>query len=109
MIGPKKTLVLERYTETSDGMGGFSHEWQSLRSISGVFSIISDRERMMYGKKAEGASQKFTVDYPVGLTATSKDRFVSQTGQRVFEIVSKEDPLEQHRMMIFFLEENVNG
>jgi len=108
-VGPKKTLVLERYTETLDGMGGFSEDWRSLRSITGVFSIISDRERMMYGKKAEGASQKFMVDYPIGVTITAMDRFVSSNGQRIFEIVSREDPLEQHRMMIFFLTENVDG
>lgn len=108
-VGPKKTLVLERFTATSDDMGGFSHEWKSLRSISGVFSIISDKERMMYGKKAEGASQKFAIDCPIGVTITTADRFVSLTGQRIFEIISQEDPLEQHRFVILLLTENVNG
>ena len=108
-IGPKTTLVLERYTQTGDGMGGFAEIWRSLRSEKGVLQTLSDKERMMYGKKAEGATQKFTVDYPIGVAITAMDRFVSMTGQRIFEIVSREDPLEQHRMMIFLLTESVNG
>lgn len=107
--GPKTSLILERYTSIADGMGGYSHTWESKRQIAGVFSVISDRERMMYGKKAEGANYKFAIEYQIGLTLTAKDRLVSATGGRKFDIISREDPLEQHRMMLLFLSENVDG
>lgn len=107
--GPKTTLILEQYTSVSNGRGGFTQTWQSKRAIIGVLSALSDRERFMYGKKAEDASLKFTIDFPNGLTITTKDRFVSTTGDRVLDITSKEDPMNQHRTLIFFLSEKPDG
>ena len=106
--GPKTTLMLKEYTETADGMGGFTHTWSKTRNIIGVLATLSDRERMMYGKKAEGADYKFTVDYLFANTiADTMDRFY--LGTRVFEIVSRENPMNQNRFVIFLLSENVNG
>jgi head-tail adaptor len=107
-VGPKTTLILKRRTATADGMGGYTFVWGTVRSIRGVFAPLSDRERMMYGKKAEGAEYKFTLDYLFGSDVTTKDRFYD-SGTRLFEIVSKQDPMEQHRFTVFLLSENVNG
>jgi len=107
--GPKTTLILEQYTSTANGRGGFTQTWQSKRNITGVLSAISDSERFMYGKKAEGASLKFTIDYPNGITVTTKDRFVFSSGGRVLDITAKEDPMEQHRTLIFFLSDKPDG
>lgn len=106
-IGPKTTFVHKTFTETEDGMGGFSHVWTKVRDITGTFLTISDRERMMYGKKAEDAEYKFIVDYMLGGTIATIDRLY--LGAREFEIVSREDPMNQQRFAIFFLTENVDG
>jgi len=45
----------------------------------------------------------------IGLTITAKDRFVTKTGGRVFDIVSRENPSNQNRFQIFLLKENVDG
>lgn len=106
--GPKTTMELKTYTETADGMGGFTHTWTKVKNIVGVLATLSDRERMMYGKKAEGADYKFTVDYLFATTvANTMGRFY--LGTRVFEIVSRENPMNQNRFVIFLLSENVNG
>lgn len=106
-VGPKTTLVWKRYTETPDTMGGEDQTWVKQGNVAGTFTTISDRERMMYGKKAEGAEYKFIVDYMFGGSVTTMDRFY--LGTREFEIVSREDPMNQQRFTIFFLTENVNG
>lgn len=101
-------MELKEYTETDDGMGGQAHTWAKTKNVTGVFATLSDNERMMYGKKAEGANYKFTVDYMFATTVIdTKDRLY--LGTRVFEIIAREDPMYQHRFVIFFLSENVNG
>ena len=106
-IGPKTTLSVSRSTSSDDGMGGKAHVWATVKTIVGVFSILSDRERSMYGKKAEAASYKFMVDHIFGSDILTTDRFM--LGSRIMEIVSKENPLNQNRFAIFLLTENVNG
>jgi len=63
MVGPKTELILERKTSTADSMCGVDYEWSAIKKVKGTLNILSDRERMMYGKKAEGAEYKFVVDY----------------------------------------------
>ena len=106
-VGPKTTLTLSRSTSVSDGRGGQTETWSSVRTIIGVFSVLSDRERKMYGKIAEAASYKFTVDYIFASDIETVDRFV--LGTRIMEIVSRENPMNTGRFAIFLLEEYVNG
>ena len=106
-VGPKTSLVISTKASVVDGMGGYTDTWTSGKTVTGVFSILSDRERMMYGKKAEFASYKFILDYIFASAIDTMDRFV--LGTRVFEIVSREKPMNQDRFVIFLLEENVNG
>jgi head-tail adaptor len=106
-VGPKTVLTLSRATATADSRGGETFTWSDVKALSGVLSILSDRERMMYGKKAEGAEYKFHLDYQFATTIDTADRFVS--GSRIFDIVGRENPMNQNRFMILFLTENVNG
>lgn len=106
-IGPKTTLTLSTKSSSDDGMGGRTYIWTSSTKIEGVFSTLSDRERMMYGKKAEAATHKFVVNYQFASSVVTMDRFV--LGARTFEIISKENPVNQNRFLIFLLEEKVNG
>jgi hypothetical protein len=109
--GPKTSLDLYRRTATDDGMGGSEYTWTKIKSIVGVFSTLSDRERISYGKLAEGATHKFAVDYMFvdesTANATTKDIFMS--GSREFEIISRENPMNQNRFIIFLLTEEVDG
>ncbi len=107
MIGPKTTLTFKQVTRTDDGMGGFIDTWIKNRNITGVLAILSDRERIMYGKKAEAAQYKFVMDYQFASEVQTQDRFYLDT--RVFEIISRELPLNQTRFLVFLLSEKVNG
>lgn len=106
-IGPKTTLVLSRSTEVDDGMGGFTFTWTNVRDVIGTFSTLTERERMMYGKKAAAASHKFVVDYQFSSDILLTDRFIY--GSHIDEIIGTENPMNQNRFVIFFLEEAVNG
>lgn len=108
-VGPKTTLMLKSYTATDDGMGGETLTWSEVRKVEGVLAILSDRERMMYGKKAEECNYKFTVNYMFANAAKTMDRFYDSAGTRIFEIVSKENLMNQNRFLIFLLKEMVNG
>jgi head-tail adaptor len=99
--------MLSRLTATTDDRGGEDHTWADVKNVAGTFSIVSDRERMMYGKKAEGAEYKFVVDYLFSSTIETIDRF--KVGTRILEIIGVENPMNQNRFMIFFLSEAVNG
>jgi len=106
-VGPKTKIMLQRSTSVSDGMGGYTLTWADVKPYKGVFSILSDRERMMYGKKAEGAEYRFVLDDVFGHDITTSDRF--ENCGRIFEIVSKENPMNQDRFSIFMLKEFVDG
>ena len=103
MIGPKCTLTLKKYTEVSDGMGGITVVYQSVRKISGVLIDLSGDERHITGKTEVYASHKFVINYPRGLTITEKDKFVLKA--RKFDISLISDPAEQHRQLEIMLEE----
>jgi len=106
-VGPKTTLMQQRSTSTSDGMGGYSLAWADVKARKGVYAVLNDRERMMYGKKAEGAQYKFILDDVFGHDITTSDRF--ENCGRIFEIIGKENPMNQDHFSIFFLKEFVDG
>ncbi len=95
MIGPKTQLVLQKYTEVSDGMGGYTVVYQSKRKMKGVLTSLTGNERMITGKEEVFRTHKFMVDYPLGLTITEKDKFV--LGIRTFDIQVVVNPVEQDR------------
>ena len=85
MIGPKTQMGLRRYTETPDGLGGFSQNWQGLRKLKGVLSSISGDEKLSQNRESIIQTHNFYIDYPVGATITERDRFV--LGTRKFDII----------------------
>ena len=95
IIGPKCILVLQKYTKVSDGMGGYTWVYQSVRKMKGVLTSLSGNERYVTGKIEVFRTHKFLVDYPLGLVITPKDKFV--LGIRKFDIQVVVDPMEQHR------------
>jgi len=99
-------LTLSIVSYVDDNMGGDIETWTSGKSMDGVFSVLSDQERAKYGKKAERATHKFTVDYVFCSGVNLIDRFVSDT--RTFEIVSKENALERNHYITFLLTEWVS-
>lgn len=106
-VGPKTTLTLKRSTSVDDGMGGATMTWTKIKNVTGVLSTLSDRERMMYGKKAEESNYKFVVDYQFVGDATTRDQFYD--GTRVFSIDSRENPMNTNRLVVFLLNEKVDG
>ncbi len=93
--GPKTQLVLQKFTEVPDGMGGVTETWQAMRKMKGVLISLSGREQYVTGKTEVFRTHKFVVAYPIGITITEKDRFT--LGARVFEIQVVVDSAEQHR------------
>jgi len=105
-IGPKTTLTLERYaTPTSDGQGGATVAWYSVRDITGSLLTVNARELYYAGKVSTESTNIFYIDNPVGLTLSNKDRFRKLT--RVFEIEEIKDPTQQCRWLRVFLKEIV--
>ncbi len=96
-------MVLQKFTEVSDGMGGFVFVHQSVRKMKGVLTSLTGDERLITGKVEVFADYMFAIDYPLGLTITEKDRFI--LGIRKFDILLITDPAEQHRQLEIKLEE----
>ena len=85
MIGPKRTLILKRVTETDDDMGGYTTVEATIKSIKGVLSTIRGAERLSADKLTVIADYHFYMDYPKGFTVTEEDIFYLDT--RKFKIL----------------------
>ena len=94
MIGPKCILVLQKYTKVSDGMGGYTWVYQSVRKMKGVLTSLTGNERYVTGKIEVFRTHRFMVDFPKGVTITEKDRFT--LGIRTFDIQVVANTLEQN-------------
>ncbi len=103
VMGPKTTMVLQKFTEVADGQGGFTFTYQSVCKIKGVLTSLTGDERLITGKVEVFADFMFAIDFPKGLTITEKDRFI--LGIRKFDISLITDPAEQHRHLEIKLEE----
>lgn len=83
MRGPKTKLTLQRYSEASNGMGGFTHTWSDVKTIKGVLIAISGNERFSTSKETVYISHCFYCDY-FDTAITERDRFLK--GNRKFDI-----------------------
>ena len=79
MLGKKTEMELRRYTEVSDGMGGFVIAYAGLRKIKGVLSTITGTEMLSEDKLTIIADFYWYIDYPVGIEIQEKDIFVKDT------------------------------
>lgn len=84
MRGAKTKLILERYKDVSDGMGGYSRTWERVIEISGVFWGGTGNERLAWMKITHEETHRFMFKRLRGITVEEKDRF--RLGDRVFEI-----------------------
>jgi len=91
MRGKKTTMMLQTYSATTDGMGGYTHAWSGSRNLSGVLVEISPKERMVSDKETVLSTHKFFLDLPTDLTITTRDILVIPTGARKFEITGKDN------------------
>ena len=90
MIGPQTTLILQRYTETSDLMGGFLKAWATVSSVTGFLEQISGDERLDALKRSVVSSHIFITEAFSTGDISPKDRFTY--GSRVFTVVAVKDP-----------------
>ncbi len=97
MIGPKTQLILQKYTEVKDDMGGYTFVFQSMRKMKGVLISLRGNEQFVTGKTEVFRTHKFVVTFPIGITITEKDRFT--LGIRKFDIQVIVDPAETHRFL----------
>lgn len=105
MVGPKVSMILQKYTDVADDMGGNTRTWYSKCMLSGSMVSLSGRERMAWGQVAEVSVYRFTTNYPIGFTITAKDR-LNKDG-RIFEILGVDNPGEQNRFIQLTIKEIV--
>ena len=105
MVGPKITLTLEKYTQTADTYGTYTEIWETVRYLTGVLTISSGRERLMHNKTEVYSSHVFYCDWQKGIDIDEKYRL--RYGQRIFEILYVENPIQKNTFMKFYVDEIV--
>ena len=105
MIGKKTTLELRRKTEVSDGLGGFTTSWESLRNITGVLSTLRGAERLAADKVTVIADFNFYIDFPVGIIIDEKDIFVKGTTEYKIIYINNVGANQDRRLQITLKEE----
>lgn len=80
------TVVIERYTTSSDGMGGQYQTWAAVGTVDGR---IYPRTRLGMGETVNGAQVLSVTDWwatlPQGTDVTAKDRLLYSG--RTFEVI----------------------
>jgi SPP1 family predicted phage head-tail adaptor len=85
------TLVLQTYTETSDGQGGVTTAWANTGSFRARISPLSSEERLTQNKVGQFTSHRIYCD---NMTVTTKDRI--KWGDVYFEITGITNPSETY-------------
>lgn len=79
------TIVIERYTLTADGMGGFSEAWSAVGTVTGRIYPMTRRGQTEFEAGGQVVSETtWFATLPVGTVVTAKDRLVK--GSRSWEI-----------------------
>lgn len=81
MIGPKTSLVHERYDSTDDGGGSHTRKWSSKRIIKGILVSIRGDTVVSEGREIVRITHQFWCDYQPGLDISEKDEF-SKIGRK---------------------------
>lgn len=103
MTGPKVTLIYQKLNRVSDGVGGYTEKWSSVRKIKGTLETIQGTERFYSQTNTIFQTNKFFCDHQYGLEWSNIDRLV--LGERIFEIVYFDNVAEQNRFMEITLKE----
>jgi len=99
---PKITLILERYTDTSDGGGGQTRAWQSLRYVKGALTYARSFESVSVDREVVRSTHQFWCLPLNGIEITEKDRFRrlgTQGGTRVYDVIYVDNVLEMNRWL----------
>jgi head-tail adaptor len=107
MIGPPTSLILQRYTSTPDGNGGFVNTWAAVRTFTGLFLTLDGDETLDAMKQTVICSHKFIIDFPFGITINERDRFVNVGSTIIYNIVMVKDLANAHNWLSFKLKTNI--
>ena len=101
--GPKITLIVERYTDVSDGGGGSTRTWSQVRHIKGVLTYGRAFENTNVDRYTVRSTHQFWCVYlSGGFEITEKDRLRrigKMGGTRYYDIVYVDPILEQKRWL----------
>ena len=87
--GRKIDMQLQRQTSVSDGMGGFTDTWYSVRYLKGSLIFLKAREGYANNVTSTLSTHFFQCDFPKDITVTEKDRLF-YSGD-IYEIILAED------------------
>lgn len=85
MGGPKCTMFLQKKTDTSDGMGGYSTVWAETAKLSGTFTTVDKWEKFISDTVRTKVTHYFMTKYNPSLSITESDRM--RNGSDIYEIV----------------------
>jgi len=99
MIGPKTVIWHQRFTDTPDGMGGFTRVWANKQTIKGVLSPQNGNKQRLRDGIAVQVSHRFFFPR-TSVMPIERDRFQSLDGTHTYEILFIDRPLTHYQMII---------
>jgi len=102
--GTKTKMVLQRRTESTDSQNAVTESWRDLRTVKGVLTSspnVRNGLTDIYDKNTEISTHIFLVDYPIGVTITTEDRFRLKT--EYYDILFIANPGNANRHLEFHL------
>ena len=78
MIGPKTSLILQQLTLKSDGMGGFTETFASIRHIKGALKSVRGNESLSGDTRTLISTHKFYCNFQKGIEITEKDILIGK-------------------------------
>jgi len=108
--GPKIELWLERYSDVSDGGGGLTRTWESIRKVKGILTFGRAFESVTTDKETVKVTYQFWAEKQAALDITERDRFfmppLYTDSYRYFDILFVDNILEDRRWLKIDLQEH---
>lgn len=79
-----QTAVIERYSTSADGMGGFTESWTAVGTVSCRLRPMEVEQREMVAGEQMISESRWIVTVPHGTDVTAKDRL--QISSRTFQV-----------------------
>jgi len=90
-----RTLVLQRYTETNDGMGGVTHAWADAGSFRARISPLNSQERLMQDKATATTTHRIYCDN-IDIFQDDRVKWSTDNFTIHFEIIGITNPSEAY-------------
>jgi hypothetical protein len=84
-------MLLERYTDVPDGMGGGQRTWKPIRSLNGTFYTVSGDEALLYGKITDIITHRYITKMIEGESIRLSDRLRDPKDGAIYEIKHVDD------------------